>query len=188
MSESTEIQKMLFSDGEEEYEIFIATKNIAVAESEEDDSESDGRSGRGNAARDKVGQVTRISKEQMAKTTRMIRGFALYTVNAFRQFGAAKVEEVNFSFGLTLGGKAGIPYITEGSAESNVTISVKCTFPDEQQPPKKENKKDNSSPSSPNEPIKPLGFPLRLPFSQLDTPLRHQKTVCLDFGSHSLPE
>ncbi len=131
MSESPEIQKMLFNDGEEEFEIFIETKDVAIRE--EDDSEDDGRSGRvGNKAAEKV---TSISKEQMAKTTRMIRGFALYTVSAFKNFGAAKVDEVNFSFGLTIGGKAGIPYITEGSAESNVTISVKCTFPDEKSEP-----------------------------------------------------
>ena len=85
--------------------------------------------------------VSRLNK--WPKQTHMIRGFALYTVNAFKQFGAAKVEEVNFSFGLTLGGKAGIPYITEGSAESNVTISVKCTFPDEQKSPQQPSQQDN---------------------------------------------
>ena len=133
MTEPSEIQKLVFSDGDEEFEIFIATKNIAVTDIEENDSEYDGRQGRGNNRSSARNNVTRITTEQMAKTTRMIRGFALYTVNAFKKFGAAKVEEVNFSFGLTLGGKAGIPYITEGSAESNVTISVKCTFPEEKE-------------------------------------------------------
>lgn len=126
MSEASEIQKMVFSEGDEEYEIFIAAKDVALDTDE--DSESDGRPGRGGGIRRE--NITRLSTEQMQRTTRMIRGFTLYTVNAFKQFGAAKVEEVNFSFGITIGGKAGIPYISEGSAESNVTISVKCTFPD----------------------------------------------------------
>jgi hypothetical protein len=60
----------------------------------------------------------------------MIRGYALYALSAFKDFQGAKVEEVTLKFGLKLGGKAGIPYITEGSAESNLEISVKCTFPE----------------------------------------------------------
>jgi len=126
MSEAPELQKMVFSDGDEEYEIYIAAQDVNFDLDE--DSESDGREGRGGDGR-KL-NITRLSSEQMEKTTRMIRGFALYTVNAFREFGAAKVEEVNFSFGVTIGGQVGIPYISEASAKSNVTISVKCTFPE----------------------------------------------------------
>jgi len=66
---------------------------------------------------------------QMERASRMIRTCAIQAVSAFRNFGAAEVQEVNLKFGVKLGGKAGIPYITEGSAESNWEISVKCTFP-----------------------------------------------------------
>lgn len=66
---------------------------------------------------------------QMDRTRLMIRTCAIQAVSAFRNFGAAEVQEVNLKFGVKLGGKAGIPYITEGSAESNLEISVKCTFP-----------------------------------------------------------
>ncbi|WP_293166870.1 CU044_2847 family protein [Okeania sp. SIO2C9] len=29
-----------------------------------------------------------------------------------------------------MGGKAGIPYVTEGTAESNLKITVECSFPE----------------------------------------------------------
>ena len=66
---------------------------------------------------------------QMDRTRLMIRTCAIQAVSAFRDFGAADVQEVNLKFGVKLGGKAGVPYITEGSAESNLEISIKCTFP-----------------------------------------------------------
>jgi hypothetical protein len=39
-------------------------------------------------------------------------------------------------FGIEVGGEAGIPYITKGTAKSNLNIPVKCSFP----------KPDNPSP------------------------------------------
>jgi hypothetical protein len=73
------------------------------------------------------GIVPRIA--QMHRTQSLIRTCAIQVVNAFRNLGAADVQEVNLKFGVKFGGKAGIPYITEGSAESNLEVSVKCTFP-----------------------------------------------------------
>ncbi len=66
---------------------------------------------------------------QMQRTQQMIRTCAIQTISAFHNLGIAEVQEVNLKFGVKLGGKAGLPYITEGSAESNLEISVKCTFP-----------------------------------------------------------
>lgn len=74
-------------------------------------------------------QMQEMALVQMQKTRQLIRNCALQAVSAFRNFGAAEVQEVNLKFGVKLGGKAGIPYITEGSTESNLEISVKCTFP-----------------------------------------------------------
>ena len=70
---------------------------------------------------------------QLRQARQMIRECAIQTVSAFRNFGAADVQEVNLKFGIKLGGTLGIPYITEGSAESNIEISVKCTFPPQPQ-------------------------------------------------------
>ncbi|MGB3693826.1 MAG: CU044_2847 family protein [Spirulinaceae cyanobacterium] len=117
MSESSQIQKLTYTDDNgEEYEIFIETKSVDFLK----DDEGDGRPGRGGNSR----------TVEMKKAAKMIRGYTAYVVSAFRNFSAANVEEVKISFSLKVGGKAGIPYITEGSAESNVAIEVKCTFPD----------------------------------------------------------
>jgi Trypsin-co-occurring domain 1 len=73
--------------------------------------------------------VQTMAIAQMQKTRLLIRNCARQAVSAFRDFDLAEVEEVNIKFNIKLGGKAGIPYITEGSAESNLEISVKCTLP-----------------------------------------------------------
>ncbi len=65
---------------------------------------------------------------QLDRARAMIRDYTEYAIGAFKDFAAAEVEEVTLKFGLKLGGKMGIPYITEGSAESNLEISVKCKF------------------------------------------------------------
>ena len=71
---------------------------------------------------------------QLQQARQLIRFYAMYAISAFKDFGAAEIEEVSLKFGLKMGGKAGIPYITEGSAESNLEIQVKCKFPPPQKP------------------------------------------------------
>ena len=93
-----------------------------MSESSQIQKLDDGRPGRGRGGNSRT--------VEMKKAAKMIRGYTAYVISAFRNFSAANVEEVKISFGLKVGGKAGIPYITEGSAESNVAIEVKCTFPD----------------------------------------------------------
>lgn len=70
-----------------------------------------------------------MSKRPWRKPAYVIRGYTLYILNAFKNFGVAEIEEVNLKFGLKFSGTAGIPYITKGSAENNVEIEVKCKFP-----------------------------------------------------------
>ncbi|MEH2401087.1 CU044_2847 family protein [Nostoc sp.] len=62
-----------------------------------------------------------------------IRAYTKYAIGAFKNLGAAEVEEVTLKFGLKIGGKTGIPFVTEGSAESNFEIEVKCKFPEKKQ-------------------------------------------------------
>jgi NTP-dependent ternary system trypsin peptidase co-occuring protein len=69
---------------------------------------------------------------RMQQARQMIRVYTLYALSAFKDFNTAEIEEVTLKFGIKMGGKAGIPYITEGSAESNLEIQVKCKFPDNQ--------------------------------------------------------
>ncbi|HEY9849982.1 MAG TPA: CU044_2847 family protein [Leptolyngbyaceae cyanobacterium] len=65
---------------------------------------------------------------KMEEVRQLIRFYTANAVTAFKDFGVAEIEEVTLKFGLKMGGKAGIPYITEGSAESNLQIEVKCKF------------------------------------------------------------
>lgn len=58
-----------------------------------------------------------------------IRAYAWYAIGAFKNLGGAEVEEINLKFGLKIGGKTGVPVLTEGSAEANFEVSVKCKFP-----------------------------------------------------------
>lgn len=67
---------------------------------------------------------------QMVQST--IRTYAYYCMTAFKNFGAANVDEVTLEFGVNLSADAGIPYIASGKAESNLKITVKCTYPKEQ--------------------------------------------------------
>ncbi|MEH2408608.1 CU044_2847 family protein [Nostoc sp.] len=62
-----------------------------------------------------------------------IRAYTKYAIGAFKNLGTAEVEEITLKFGLKIGGKTGIPYLTEGSAESNFEIEVKCKFPEKKQ-------------------------------------------------------
>jgi len=51
------------------------------------------------------------------------------TLSAFKQVGDANVDKVTLKFGIKIAGEAGIPYITKGTAESNLEITVECSFP-----------------------------------------------------------
>ncbi|NJL88901.1 MAG: hypothetical protein HC916_03155 [Coleofasciculaceae cyanobacterium SM2_1_6] len=65
----------------------------------------------------------------LQKVHNTIRGYANYAIGAFRNLGAAEVEKLTLKFSLKIGGKTGIPMLTEGSAESNFEIQVECKFP-----------------------------------------------------------
>jgi hypothetical protein len=58
-----------------------------------------------------------------------IRAYTNYTLNAFRQVASANIDKVTLEFGIKVGGKAGIPYVTEGSADCNLKVTVECSFP-----------------------------------------------------------
>lgn len=59
----------------------------------------------------------------------MIRSYTANTLNAFKEIATANVDKVTLEFGIKIGGEAGIPYITKGTAESNLKIIVECSFP-----------------------------------------------------------
>ena len=57
-----------------------------------------------------------------------IRAYSRHALNAFKDMTIANVEKVTLEFGLKISGEAGIPYITKGTAESNLKIVVECSF------------------------------------------------------------
>jgi hypothetical protein len=118
----SELQRLLIQEGNQTYEIYVETKESPPPPSPP--TTTTGKPGEKGAA------DAALLKMQQAR--QMIRGYAMYALSAFKDFGAAEIEEVTLKFGLKLGGKAGIPYITEGSTESNLEIQVKCKFPAQQ--------------------------------------------------------
>ncbi|MGV0108128.1 CU044_2847 family protein [Nostoc sp. DSM 114160] len=119
----SEVQQLFFeADGEiEQIEINVTATEI-TSEIEEDDDGIEYKDVRTDA----------IARMQQAR--QMIRSYTIYALSAFKDFNTAEIEEVSLKFGIKLGGKAGIPYITEGSAESNLEIQVKCKFPEKPKP------------------------------------------------------
>lgn len=63
---------------------------------------------------------------QAIETT--IKAYTTYTLNAFKQVAIANVDKVTLEFGIEIGGEAGVPYVTKGTAKSNLKIVVECSF------------------------------------------------------------
>lgn len=82
---------------------------------------------RGGRVSKGVGEPITQRFQEMQST---IRAYTAYTLNAFRSVSAANVDKVTLEFGITVAGEAGIPYVTKGSAESNLKITVECSFKD----------------------------------------------------------
>ncbi|MFN6519409.1 MAG: CU044_2847 family protein [Nostoc sp. CreGUA01] len=60
-----------------------------------------------------------------------IRAYTVYSLNAFKKIPVANIDKVTLEFGIKIGGEAGIPYVTKGTAESNLKVTVECSFPDQ---------------------------------------------------------
>jgi hypothetical protein len=67
-----------------------------------------------------------VQSMQMVQNT--IRTYAVYSLNAFKNLGNVHVDEVTLEFGVNLSADAGIPYIASGKAQSNLKITVKCSY------------------------------------------------------------
>lgn len=105
----TELQRFGFEAEGQVYEVEVASQP----------TEFDPRQGKG---------IKEDAIAKMEEVRQLIRFYTANAMSAFKDFGVAEVEEVTLKFGLKMGGKAGIPYVTEGSTESNLQIEVKCKF------------------------------------------------------------
>lgn len=116
----SEVERLRIKDNGQEYDLYIQSKtDTDIPEREDDEPVTRG--------------VMPIAKVNIQDVHNQIRSYTKFALGAFKNFTEAEIEEVTIKFGIKLGGKAGIPFVTEGSAESNFEIEVKCKYP--QSPP-----------------------------------------------------
>ncbi|MCA6583996.1 MAG: hypothetical protein IM537_21690 [Pseudanabaena sp. M57BS1SP1A06MG] len=71
-------------------------------------------------------------RENFDRLKSTLTHYTLNTIDAFKQASntdIANIDKVTLKFGIKIAGEAGIPYITKGTAESNLEITVECSFP-----------------------------------------------------------
>jgi hypothetical protein len=102
----SEVQRLIVKDDDQEYEIYVESKEAAEVPEE-----------------DEPGYRDILPTVNIQEFQNKIRSYAKLAVGAFKNIPDA--EEVTVKFGIKLGGKTGIPFLTEGSAESNFEIEVK---------------------------------------------------------------
>ena len=113
--------KLAFQSGDDinELDVDLSTmQSAAASDSEQQDEELEEY----GAAKDVI--------EKVDAARELMQNYTNYLLTAFRNFSDAEVAELTLKFGVNMGGKAGIPFITEGSVGGNVEIEVKCKFSD----------------------------------------------------------
>lgn len=104
---------------------------LEVSEEEPDDSQETKPVKRGlkNPA-----EIQKQIIDNFAPISGTIRAYTVYTLNAFKKVKIANIDKVTLEFGIEVGGEAGVPYVTKGTAKSNLKVTVECSFPEETEP------------------------------------------------------
>lgn len=117
--------------------------NVPVTEPSIPDESSEGEQPKEKGALDNINRSLRERLEQQTDSITQeatqsfqalentIKAYTTFTLNALKQVAIANIEEVTLEFGVEVGGEAGVPYVTKGTAKSNLKITVKCSFPSE---------------------------------------------------------
>jgi len=89
---------------------------------------------RGDLGLDPKGVTEAVAQQavqafQNLETT--LKAYTRGTLNAFKELGEANVNKVKLEFGVNVGGEAGVPYVTKGTADCSLKITVECSFPKE---------------------------------------------------------
>ena len=74
------------------------------------------------------GGAAEIAAQSFKAIEGTIRAYTNSTLSAFKDMAYANVDKVTLEFGIRVGGEAGVPYVTKGTAESNLSITVECSF------------------------------------------------------------
>ena len=103
-----------------------ASEGVEVAPvTQEDLSEGDLEEYDFSRSQQKVLQSFEAIKETISTYTN-------YALESFQEVATANVDKVTLEFGIKVGGQVGVPYVTQGTAESNLKITVECSFPKEE--------------------------------------------------------
>ena len=78
------------------------------------------------------GRAAVIASQSFKAIEGTIRAYTNSTLSAFKDMAHANVDKVTLEFGIRVGGEAGVPYVTKGTAESNLSITVECSFDKDQ--------------------------------------------------------
>ena len=76
--------------------------------------------------------ISQQANQRFQAIEHTIKAYTTFTLDALRKVAIANIEEVTLEFGVEIGGETGIPYVTKGTAKSNLKITVKCSFPPEE--------------------------------------------------------
>ena len=75
-------------------------------------------------------KATRKALERFTAMETTIKTYTQRTLNSFKDLAVTEVDKVTLEFGLNLGGEAGVPYITKGTAQCSLKITVECNLTD----------------------------------------------------------
>ena len=98
---------------------------------------SSGEQTRGDLGLDPKGGAEVVAQQAVQVFRSMENTLKVYTkgvINAFKDLGEANVDKVKLEFGVNVGAEAGVPYVTKGTAECSLKITVECSFPDKAKP------------------------------------------------------
>ena len=74
------------------------------------------------------GDAAAIATQSFRAIEGTIRTYTKHTLSAFKDMADANIDKVTLEFGIRVSGEAGVPYVTKGAAESNLNITVECSF------------------------------------------------------------
>ncbi|MEL6813448.1 MAG: CU044_2847 family protein [Cyanobacteria bacterium J06598_3] len=140
----TQLVPIQLEDGTEIY--IEATENVdmppaaPVNQFDDDEEEEEVRGGQkgwgnGSGSRGIVGfpgsgqsSAAAMASQSFKAIEGTIRTYTTHTLSAFKNMAHGNVDKVTLQFGIRVGGEAGVPYVTKGTAESNLSITVECSF------------------------------------------------------------
>ena len=96
----------------------IETPEVAVSPVSEDEDEEE-------ASEKGLSEDFRRHMKDLQST---IFAYTNYSLAVFKKVTVGDIDKVTLEFGVEVGGEAGIPYVTKGTAKSNLKIQVECSF------------------------------------------------------------